>query len=74
MNLHKFNKYLEIFWWVMAGVTFIGVTIMVFTESFDKWGSYYLTTVLCLLLAIVRRFLGKRLEKSQAFNANSKKN
>ena len=73
MNLAKMNKMLEIFWWAAAAISFILVFIMCFVEGFDKWGLYYLVPVICVVLALVRRFMAKKLEKSQAFNKQKKK-
>lgn len=72
MNLAKMNRILEIFWWAMAGVTFIIVFVMTFVDSFDQWVFYYLAPVICVVVALVRRFMGKKLEKSQAFRDKDK--
>lgn len=72
MNLAKMNKFLEIFWWVMAVLTLVMVIIMCVVEDPDKWKFYFLVPVICVILAIVRRFMWKRLKKSESFRDGSK--
>jgi len=67
MNLAKLNKNLEIFWWCMAGISLVLVIILSIMDGFDKWSFYLVAPVLAALLALVRRFLAKRLAKSEAF-------
>lgn len=66
MNLAKVNKSLEIFWWIAAAVTLVLVLIMCFAESWDKWALYFLVPALAALMALLRRFMGNKLAKSQA--------
>lgn len=66
MNLIKFNRYLEIFWWIVTVITLVLVLVMCFTESFDRWTIYFLVPALAALMALVRRFMGKKLAKSHA--------
>ena len=73
MKLSKMNRALEIFWWVMAGVTLIMVVIMIFVDGWDKWSFYLLAPILCIVLALVRRFMAKRLAKSEAYRDSQKK-
>ena len=70
MNLAKMNRVLEIFWWVMGAISLIMVLIMGFMQGFDKWSAYFLAPVICFILAIVRRFMWKKLKKSEAFRDN----
>jgi membrane protein implicated in regulation of membrane protease activity len=72
MNLLKFNKFLEIFWWACAVLTLIMVVTMIFIQGWDKWAIYFIAPVLCVILALVRRFLGKRLKNSEAFRDKGK--
>lgn len=73
MDLIKFNRYLEIFWWLIAAITLIIVVSMCFVESFDKWLIYLLVPALAVLMAVIRRFMGKRLAKSAAERQAKKK-
>jgi lysylphosphatidylglycerol synthetase-like protein (DUF2156 family) len=75
MNLAKLNKKLEIFWWWMAGISLVLVVILTFADGWDKWAIYYFAPVIASVLALVRRFLAKRLAASEAFrDENAKKN
>ncbi len=67
MKLAKMNRYLEIFWWSMAIVTLLMVVVMIFVDGWDKWGFFLFAPALCALLALVRRFMAKKLQKSEAF-------
>ncbi|MBK9190248.1 MAG: hypothetical protein IPM77_01445 [Crocinitomicaceae bacterium] len=74
MNLAKLNKKLEIFWWWMAAISLILVVVLCFMDGFDKWAFYFLAPAVAALLAVVRRFLAKKLEKSEAIrDQNAKK-
>ncbi len=72
MNLAKMNRVLEIFWWSMTIVTLVAVVIMCFSEGADKWMFYFLVPVICAILALVRRFMWKKLKKSEAFRDAAK--
>jgi len=73
-SLSKINRVLEIFWWSMTAVTLILVVILSLMYGFDKWGFYFVIPFFTALMALVRRFMSRRLEKSEAFKAkNSKK-
>lgn len=74
MNLYKVNKGLEIFWWILAAVTFVLVTVMIVIEGWDKWGMWYIATGLALSLALVRRFLSNRLKKSMEMKTKDQSN
>lgn len=65
-SLAKVNSILEKFWWAMAAVTLIMVLIFALKDGFASWSFYFVVPILCVLLALVRRFLRKRLEKSEA--------
>lgn len=67
MNLAKMNKVLEWFWWAMAVVTLIMVTIMCFIDEPSKWTFYFVVPAISAILALVRRFMWKKLKKSEAF-------
>lgn len=64
MNLAKLNKILELFWWAMAIVSFIAVSIFAIQEGLNKWLYYYIVPVLAVIMALVRRFMKNKLEKS----------
>ncbi|HIP37405.1 MAG TPA: hypothetical protein EYG85_11175 [Crocinitomix sp.] len=64
MDLAKLNKILEKFWWTMAVITLLGVTYMAFTDGMNKWLFYFLIPFFCILMALVRRVMAKKLEKS----------
>ncbi len=65
MDLATLNKKLETFWWGMAIISLIAIIIFTITDGFDKWAFYYCVPVLAALMALLRRFMRKRLEKSQ---------
>ncbi len=65
-SLAKVNSILEKFWWAMTVVTLIMVIIFCFTDGFSSWVYYFVVPVLTALMALTRRFLRKRLEKSEA--------
>lgn len=72
MKLSKMNRALEIFWWAMAAITFIMVVIMIFVDGWDRWGFFLLAPGICVVLALVRRFMAKKLAKSEAFRDSNK--
>jgi membrane protein implicated in regulation of membrane protease activity len=69
-SLAKVNSILEKFWWAMTVATFILVLVMAIMKDFDKWAFYFLVPVLTILMALMRRFMRKKLEKSEAEKAN----
>lgn len=50
----------------MTGVTLIMVIIFCVTDGLDSWMYYFVVPLLTALMALMRRFLRKRLEKSEA--------
>jgi SNF family Na+-dependent transporter len=64
MNLVKLNKILEKFWWTMAVITLLGVTYMAITEGMDKWSFYFLVPFFCVLMALMRRMMAKKMDRS----------
>ncbi len=64
MNLARLNKILEQFWWAMAIVSFIAVTYFCISEGWNKWAFYFVIPIIAVLMALVRRFMKNRLEKS----------
>ncbi|MCH2233434.1 MAG: hypothetical protein MK078_04190 [Crocinitomicaceae bacterium] len=73
LSLAKVNRSLEIFWWVAAAITLVLVLIMCFAESWEKWSLYFLVPLLAALMALLRRFMGNKLKKSEAFKAAKEK-
>ncbi len=69
-SLAKVNSILEKFWWAMTVATFILVLVMAIMRGFHKWAFYFLVPVLTILMALMRRFMRKKLEKSEAEKAN----
>jgi membrane protein implicated in regulation of membrane protease activity len=65
-SLARVNRILEIFWWCMTGATFLLVLVMCFMYGWDKWLFYFAIPVLTAILALVRRFMSKKLTKSEA--------
>lgn len=65
MTLARLNRILEIFWWVVAGITLLIVVLMVMSEGMNKWGIYFLAPIVAVLAALLRRFASKRLAKSE---------
>lgn len=70
-SLAKINRVLEIFWWSMAIVTAIAVTILTIMYGWDKWGFYYIVPLLTAFMAVMRRFMSKRLTQSEAEKAKA---
>lgn len=64
MNLVKLNKILEKFWWAMAIVTLLGVAYMTVTEGMDKWLFYFLIPFFCVLMALMRRMMAKKMDRT----------
>lgn len=73
MTLSRLNKILEIFWWVVAGITLLIVVLMMAIEGTDKWAIYLLAPVVAILAALLRRFAAKRLAKSETEQTERKK-
>ncbi len=71
-SLSKVNRILEIFWWSMTGVTLILVIVLCIVDGFDAWKFFFLVPILTAFLALVRRFMSKRLAKSEAERAKQK--
>lgn len=65
MDLVKLNKILEKFWWGVAIFTFIAVTYFAFEQGFDKWAIYYVAPTLAVVMALMRGFMVKKLDRSQ---------
>ena len=72
MNLAKMNRILEIFWWSMAVVTLVLVIVMSIVDAADKWAYYYAVPGICVVLALVRHFMWKKLKNSEAFRDGKK--
>lgn len=66
MTLSRLNRILEIFWWIVAAITFLMVVIMIFIEGSEKWLIWLLLPVIAVMAALLRRFAAKRLAKSEA--------
>ncbi len=64
MNLAELNKKLEIFWWAIAIISFVAVCIFSFQDGFNKWAMYFAIPILSALMALLRRFMKNKLEKS----------
>ena len=65
MDLLKMNKIFEKFWWSMAVIIFIALIYFTITDGFAKWSFYFVIPVLCVAMAMMRRFMIKRLESNQ---------
>jgi type III secretory pathway component EscV len=65
-SLAKVNSVLEKFWWAMTAVTLILVIVLCFMDGFDMWKYYFLIPVLTTIMALMRRFMKNRLQKSEA--------
>ncbi|WP_217494787.1 hypothetical protein [Crocinitomix algicola] len=50
----------------MTAVTLIAVVVFIIIEGFNSWGVFLLVPVLTAFMALTRRFLRKKLEKSEA--------
>lgn len=71
-SLAKMNRRLEVFWWAITIILVILIVIMAFVEGWDKWAGFFLLPVISAILALVRRFMAKRLQKSEAFRDKKK--
>ncbi len=72
-SLAKVNRMLEIFWWSMTIVVVILVTVLSLMYGWDKWALYYVIAVLTALMALMRRFMARRLAKSEQHKAEQLK-
>jgi len=66
MNLARLNKILEMFWWAIAIISLVALIIFTIQDGIEKWSFYYIIPVIAALMALVRRFMKNRLEKSAA--------
>ncbi len=57
MNLARLNKILEMFWWAIAIITLIAITVFSIQDGLDKWSIYYAIPIIAILMALVRRFM-----------------
>ena len=71
MDLMKVNKLQMYFWFSVTVITLIMVIILHAQGSIENW--YYMVPVICLLMALLRRWLYKRLQKSAAEREANKK-
>ena len=71
-SLARVNRVLEIFWWSMTVATFALVLVMCFIYGWNKWGFYFAIPVLTAILALVRRFMSKKLAKSEKLRDQQK--
>ena len=69
MSLAKVNKFSEIFWWTMAIISLIMVVIFTIQDGFEKWGFYFIIPAISVLMALTRRFMKNKLEKSEKFKS-----
>lgn len=65
MDLLKMNKIFEKFWWSMAVLIFVALVYLAIVDGFVKWSIYFVIPVLCVAMAMMRRFMIKRLENNQ---------
>ena len=59
------NKIFEKFWWSMAIIVFISLIYFTVNDGFSKWSFYFIIPLLCVAMAMMRRFMIKRLESNQ---------
>ncbi|MGV6861987.1 MAG: hypothetical protein ACWA41_09455 [Putridiphycobacter sp.] len=60
------NRILEKFWWAVAIITLVAVIYFSFVQGFDKWKFYFAVPVLAVIMALVRKFMSKKLDRSKA--------
>ena len=65
--MNTYNKLMLKFWLIVSIILPIVITYFVYTQGFDKWGSYYILAVFTFLMYSVRRFMMKKMEKHLAF-------
>ena len=65
MDLAKMNKILETFWWAIAIITLIAVSYFSYLQGLHKWQLYFAVPVLAVFMALMRRFMKNKLNKSQ---------
>ena len=49
----------------MAIIIFIALIYFTIVDGFEKWNFYFIIPVLCVAMAMMRRFMIKRLEGNQ---------
>jgi len=59
------NKIFEKFWWSMAIIILVALIYFTFVDGISKWAFYFVIPVLCVAMAMMRRFMIKRLEQNQ---------
>ena len=64
MDLAKISKIQFYFWSAATVITLVMVIILYFQNTIESW--YFLIPVLCVALALMRRWQWKRLSKSKA--------
>ena len=72
MDLAKMNKILEKFWWAIAIITLIAVSYFSYVDDLNKWKLYFAVPVLAIFMALMRRFMKNKLDKSQAQKTKKK--
>lgn len=68
-----YNKLMLKFWLIVSIIIPIVVTYLGITDSFKKWGTYYVFAVIALLMYVVRKWMMKRMEKHLQFLEEQKK-
>jgi len=66
MNLVKVSRIQMIFWFAMSGLTLIMVLVLCFVQGWDEWALYLWTPVICAIMALLRMWQWKKLQRSSA--------
>lgn len=72
MDLAKMNRLLEKFWWAIAIITLLAVSYFSYLQGLNKWKLYFIVPVLAVFMALMRRFMKNKLDKSQAQKTKKK--
>lgn len=64
--MRKYNRAMEIFWFITGVFTLIGVTYLVIDRGWESWGVYYMAPAIAFSMAFGRWFVRKRLEKIES--------
>lgn len=66
------NKVLEIFWWIVAVLTFLAVAYFTYLQGLNKWKFYFVVPLLAIGMALMRRFMKNKLANSSSQNNKNK--
>gem|GEM_PF-234893 len=65
--MQTYNKIMLYFWLFAGIISFLIVTYNCVTIGIDKWGSYYVSSVIAFLMFFFKRWMMKRMEKHNEY-------